>query len=82
MHGAELPRRPKVALIHHEIGEVTVHAEVDFNLSDGSYFLSAHLNVSVPGVTNEVAWQHRRDHSRGLISIRPGWISVSGRNDR
>jgi organic hydroperoxide reductase OsmC/OhrA len=32
-----------------------VDAEIDLNLADGAYFLSARLNVSVPGVDREVA---------------------------
>jgi osmotically inducible protein OsmC len=35
--------------------DVTIDAEVDLNLSDGGYFLSTRLNVSVPGVKREVA---------------------------
>jgi Ohr subfamily peroxiredoxin len=34
---------------------VTIDAEVDLNLADGGYFLSARLNVSLPGVEREVA---------------------------
>lgn len=33
----------------------TVDAEIDLNADDGSYFLRARLNVSVPGVDPEVA---------------------------
>jgi osmotically inducible protein OsmC len=36
-------------------GDVTIDAEVDLNLADGGYFLSARLNVSLPGVEREVA---------------------------
>lgn len=36
-------------------GDVAVDAEVDLNLSGGGYFLSARLNVTVPGVTHDVA---------------------------
>ncbi len=32
-----------------------VHAEIDLNVDDGSYFLRARLNVSVPGIEPEVA---------------------------
>lgn len=32
-----------------------VDAEIDLNADDGSYFLSARLNVSVPGIEPEVA---------------------------
>ncbi|MBB3394930.1 MULTISPECIES: Ohr family peroxiredoxin [unclassified Rhizobium] len=34
---------------------VAVDAEIDLNLEDGAYFLSARLNVSVPGVDPAVA---------------------------
>jgi organic hydroperoxide reductase OsmC/OhrA len=34
---------------------VTIDAEVDLNLADGGYFLSARLNVSLPGVEREIA---------------------------
>jgi len=35
--------------------DLAVDAEVDLNLADGRYFLSARLNVSLPGVEREVA---------------------------
>ena len=35
--------------------DVTIDAEVDLNLADGGYFLSARLNVSLPGVEREIA---------------------------
>jgi Ohr subfamily peroxiredoxin len=35
--------------------DVTINAEVDLNLADGGYFLSARLNVSLPGVEREIA---------------------------
>jgi lipoyl-dependent peroxiredoxin len=35
-------------------GDITVDAEVDLNLSDAGYFLTARLNVGIPGVTREV----------------------------
>ena len=35
--------------------EVTIDAEVDLNLGDGGYFLTARLNVSLPGLGHEVA---------------------------
>jgi lipoyl-dependent peroxiredoxin len=34
---------------------VAIDAEVDLNLTDGAYFLSARLNVSVPGLDRAVA---------------------------
>jgi Ohr subfamily peroxiredoxin len=36
-------------------GDVTIDAELDLNLSDGGYSLSARLNVSLPGVERELA---------------------------
>ena len=44
-------RKNKVAL-----GGVTIDAEVDLHLADGAdYFLSARLNISIPGVDRTVA---------------------------
>ncbi len=34
---------------------VEVHAEIDLNVDDGSYFLRARLNVSLPGIDRDVA---------------------------
>jgi osmotically inducible protein OsmC len=34
---------------------VTIDAEVDLNLSDGGYLLSARLNVGIPGVDRNIA---------------------------
>lgn len=34
---------------------IAIDAEIDLNVDDGSYFLRARLNVSVPGVDPEVA---------------------------
>lgn len=36
-------------------GDVTIDAEVDLNLSDAGYSLTARLNVSIPGVERDVA---------------------------
>ena len=36
-------------------GEVAIDAEVDLNLLDGGYVLSARLNVSLPGIARDVA---------------------------
>jgi lipoyl-dependent peroxiredoxin len=44
-------RKRKIALA----GEVSIDAEVDLNLAEGGFFLSARLNVSLPGVAREVA---------------------------
>jgi Ohr subfamily peroxiredoxin len=35
--------------------ELAVDAEIDLNIDNGSYFLRARLNVSLPGVDREVA---------------------------
>ncbi len=35
-------------------GDVTIDAEVDLNLSDAGYFLTARLNVGIPGVERNV----------------------------
>ena len=35
--------------------DMAIDAEVDLRLADGGYFLSARLNVSLPGVAREVA---------------------------
>jgi osmotically inducible protein OsmC len=44
-------REMKIALP----AELAIDAEVDLNQGDGGYFLSARLNVSLPGVAREVA---------------------------
>ena len=44
-------RKRKIALP----GDVAIDAEVDLNLGDEGYFLSARLNVSLPGVEREAA---------------------------
>jgi len=44
-------RQKKIALP----AEVAIDAEVDLNLGEGGYFLSARLNVSMPGVARDVA---------------------------
>ena len=36
-------------------GDVAIDAEVDLNLADGEYSLSARLNVAIPGVERSVA---------------------------
>src|SRR5882724_978384 len=48
---ALVARQKKIALP----GEVAIDAEVDLNLKDGGYSLSARLNVSLPGVARDVA---------------------------
>ena len=48
---ALVARQKKIALP----GEVAIDAEVDLNLLDGGYVLSARLNVSLPGIARDVA---------------------------
>jgi osmotically inducible protein OsmC len=43
-------RKRKIAL-----ADLAIDAEVDLHLADDAYFLSARLNVSLPGVEREVA---------------------------
>lgn len=35
--------------------DLAIDAEVDLNLVDGAYFLSARLNISLPGLEREIA---------------------------
>ena len=58
---ALVARQKKIALP----GEVAIDAEVDLNLADGGYFLSARLNVSLPGLDRAVA-QALVDDAHGL----------------
>ena len=44
-------RKRRVALP----ADLTIDAEVDLHLVDGGYFLSARLNVSLPGIARDVA---------------------------
>ena len=44
-------RKRKIALPT----DLAIDAEVDLNLADGGYFLSARLNVSLPGIAREAA---------------------------
>lgn len=44
-------RRMKIALP----ADVAIDAEVDLHLADGGYFLSARLNVSLPGIERDLA---------------------------
>jgi osmotically inducible protein OsmC len=37
------------------LGEITIDAEIDLHLADGEYFISARLNISLPGVDREIA---------------------------
>lgn len=43
-------RKRKIAL-----ADLAIDTEVDLHLADGAYFLSARLNVSLPGIAHEVA---------------------------
>lgn len=38
-------------------GEVSIDAEIDLNLSDEGYSLSARLNVAIPGIDRQLAQQ-------------------------
>jgi osmotically inducible protein OsmC len=38
-----------------KLADVAIDAEVDLNADRGAYFLSARLNVSIPGVERSVA---------------------------
>jgi lipoyl-dependent peroxiredoxin len=49
-----------IALVAHKkkiklLAEVAIDAEVDLHLDDGEYFLSARLNVSIPGIERSIA---------------------------
>ncbi len=44
-------RKRKIALP----ADLAIDAEVDLHLADGGYYLSARLNVSLPGIAREVA---------------------------
>jgi osmotically inducible protein OsmC len=48
---AHAARNRKIALP----ADVAIDAEVDVNLADGDYFLSARLNISLPGIAWEIA---------------------------
>ena len=45
--------------------DVAIDAEVDLHLDDGAYFLSARLNVSIPGIERSIA-QGLVDNARGI----------------
>ena len=45
--------------------DVTIDAEVDLHLDDGAYFLSARLNVSIPGIERSIA-QGLVDDAKGI----------------
>jgi osmotically inducible protein OsmC len=49
-----------IALVAHKkkiklLAEVAIDAEVDLHLDDGEYFLSARLNISIPGIERSIA---------------------------
>jgi osmotically inducible protein OsmC len=44
---------------------VAIDAEVDLHLDDGEYFLSARLNVSIPGIERSIA-QGLVDDAKGI----------------
>src|SRR5271167_2809613 len=45
--------------------DVAIDAEVDLHLGDGEYFLSARLNVSIPGIDRSIA-QGLVDDAKGI----------------
>jgi Ohr subfamily peroxiredoxin len=45
--------------------DVAIDAEVDLHLDDGEYFLSARLNVSIPGMDQSIA-QSLVDQAEGI----------------
>jgi len=45
--------------------DVAIDAEVDLHLDDGAYFLSARLNVSIPGIERSIA-QGLVDDAEGI----------------
>ena len=44
-------RKMKIALP----ADLAIDAEVDLNLVDGAYYLTARLNISLPGLEREIA---------------------------
>ena len=44
--------------------DVAIDAEVDLHLDDGEYFLSARLNISIPGIERDVAQSLVEDAER------------------
>lgn len=48
---AQAARNRKIALP----ADLAIDAEVDVNLADGDHFLSARLNISLPGIAREIA---------------------------
>ena len=68
-------RKSKVAL-----GEVTIDAEVDLHLADGTdYFLRARLIISIPGVDHTVALNlvHQAEHLCPYSKATSGNIDVT-----
>ena len=47
------------------LADVAIDAEVDLHLDDGAYFLSARLNVSIPGIERSIA-QGLVDDAKGV----------------
>ena len=59
-----------IALVAHKKriklpADVAIDAEVDLHLDDGAYFLSARLNVSIPGIERSIA-QGLVDDAKGI----------------
>src|ERR1700733_1139568 len=51
--------------------EVAVDAEINLNLDDGAFFLTARLNVSLPGVDREVAQELTMQRTGSARTPRP-----------
>ena len=49
--------------------DVAIDAEVDLHLNDGEYFLSARLNVSIPGIERSIA-QGLVEDAKGSVPTR------------
>ena len=49
--------------------DVAIDAEVDLHLNDGEYFLSARLNVSIPGIERSIA-QGLVEDAKGIVPTR------------
>ena len=50
-HSGIVAHQRKIALA----GDIAIDAEVDLHLGEGGYFLSARLNIGIPGVSPDVA---------------------------
>ena len=60
------------------LGEITIEAELDLQSADcGNYFLSARLNISIPGIEHAVA----KDLVRQAEHLCPYSRATRGNND-